>query len=123
MNRLAILSVLMYDMHPSVASPPNESILWKTQTKVSYLFFQLYLFFVKKCQFSQLHWIEKSKISNSRHLLRKGQELLILDFSIHVNCEKWQNLMKKDTIGKNSKFNISLDGRTGYFKKAPKINF
>ena len=63
--------------------------------------FQLYLFFVKKCQFSQLTWIEKSKISNSRPFLSRCRELLILDFSIHVNCENWHFLTKKRYNWKN----------------------
>ena len=67
-------------------------------------------FLLNFANFSQLIWIEKCKISNSCPFLSKCRELLILDFSIHVNFENWHFLRKKDTIGKISKFSISLDG-------------
>ena len=66
---------------------------------------------VKLLRMISIIYLEATQLSLD--LLRKEQKLLFLDFSIHVNCENWHNLRKKDTIGKISKFSISLDGRTG----------
>ena len=54
---------------------------------------------VKLLRMISIIYLEATQLSLD--LLRKEQKLLFLDFSIHVNCENWQNLREKRYNWKN----------------------